>query len=341
MHTYHLTSVAAVCPVCAVQSGRLLWRATAAEAAQHFVLRERQPQRFEKLAAHIEALWGQPSCDVIRCDGCGFCYSHPYVAGDEAFYTLAYDRTGYPKWKWEFQTTYDALRAMQRDDLNLLEVGAGNGAFVSRVAADDIVPRQNIYCTEYSEYGRNQIGQLGIQCAAIDVRALDVNEFGRRFDVVCMFQVLEHLDRLDELFTQLRQITKDDGTVFLAVPNEHRVEFNELHGALLEMPPNHIGRWTQKSFEAIAARHGFELVEYQRERAKRAEVFRQFTDYRFLRQSQLSGSWANRAQGLKNRYLRVLAMQLVKAVSRLASLGFYFHDGLKEGGAQWVRLQKR
>ena len=33
----------------------------------------------------------------MQCSQCGFCFSYPYVAGDERFYSLAYVRSGYPK----------------------------------------------------------------------------------------------------------------------------------------------------------------------------------------------------------------------------------------------------
>ena len=43
-----------------------------------------------------------------------------------------------------------------------------------------------------------------------------------------MFQVLEHMDGLNELMNKLRSILDDDGVILVSVPNNKRIEFNEL-----------------------------------------------------------------------------------------------------------------
>ncbi|MBT4288198.1 MAG: hypothetical protein HOD92_12760 [Deltaproteobacteria bacterium] len=81
MQRYHMSRLAdpttSHCQVCNTEHAHSLWGVSSQQAAQHFVLQEKHPERFSKLVAHIEALWGQKSCDVVQCDGCGFCYSNP------------------------------------------------------------------------------------------------------------------------------------------------------------------------------------------------------------------------------------------------------------------------
>lgn len=148
------------CPICKSNIGKLLYTVNADEAAQHFVLKEVDFERNRALAKHIGFLWKQDTCDVVSCDGCGFIFSKPYVGGDADFYTLAYQRTGYPKWKWEYQQTLETITNIASKngqiDLRLLEIGAGDGAFVKRISPA-IVPKENILCLEYSEYGCKQI----------------------------------------------------------------------------------------------------------------------------------------------------------------------------------------
>lgn len=227
MQNYRAKITKAMCPICYNENGHILWSINSKQAAQHFVLQEKSPERFAKLASHIEHLWRKDTCDVVQCDVCEFVYSNPYVAGDERFYRLAYDRSGYPTWKWEFQQTYDVLRRSQAPNTKLLEVGAGDGAFVRKIA-EDIIPKENILCTEYSEYGRSQIEQFGVECLSEDIRELSNTEIDGSFDIVCMFQVLEHMDRLDVLFKKLSFLTREGGSLFIAVPNQRRIKFNEL-----------------------------------------------------------------------------------------------------------------
>ena len=57
---------------------------------------------------------------------------------------------------------------------------------------------------------------------------------------------MEHLDD-SLLINTLKEILTDNGEILIAVPNEKVIEFNENNGALLDMPPNHIGRWSKSS----------------------------------------------------------------------------------------------
>jgi 2-polyprenyl-3-methyl-5-hydroxy-6-metoxy-1,4-benzoquinol methylase len=194
----------------------------------------------------------------MQCSQRGFCFSYPYVAGDERFYSLAYVRSGYPKWKWEFQITYDLLRRNLRSNGKLIEIGAGNGAFISKIAKE-VLAKENIFCTEFSEYGRHQIENWGIKCVPKDIRELSGQEYEKCADVICLFQVLEHMDGLHVLFEKLNWLLKPGGSIFIAVPNQNMIEFNELNGALLDMPPNHVGRWKRRCFEIIGSRHNLTL----------------------------------------------------------------------------------
>ena len=45
-----------------------------------------------------------------------------------------------------------------------------------------------------------------------------------------------------------KNLLSKNGEILIAVPNEEIIKFNELNGALLDMPPNHIGRWSKKTF---------------------------------------------------------------------------------------------
>jgi len=126
------------------REGRNLWHVNSKQAAQHFVLSEKNPERFAKLVFNIDKLWGQSTCKVMQCSQCGFCFSYPYVAGDERFYSLAYVRSGYPKWKWEFQITYDVLRMNLPSNGKLIEIGAGDGAFINKIAKE-VLPKANIF----------------------------------------------------------------------------------------------------------------------------------------------------------------------------------------------------
>lgn len=327
------------CPVCCTNNAHRLWGASSKQAAQHFVLQEKHPERFLELVSHIESLWGQNTCEVVQCDKCGFCYSNPYIAGDERFYSLAYVGSGYPTWKWEFQLTYDVLNKCSRSDIKLLEIGAGDGAFVRRIA-EKILPKENIFCTEFSEYGRHQIEKFGVKCLSEDVRNLSKAELEESIDIICMFQVLEHMDRLEVLFQKLNWLMKRGGSLFIAVPNPSRIEFNELNGALLDMPPNHIGRWNKKCFEEIGKQNGFHIEDYKVEEPSFTSMAKRFINYRLLRKSQQSGSFENQILKIKNRHLLRIMQMIAKAVNSIKAIPTLIKMNSGLGDSQWIHLIK-
>lgn len=340
MKSYQFTPTQAKCPVCYGTSGHVLWSVTSEQATQHYVMKESDPRKFLKLAAHIRQLWQRDTCDIVQCDHCGFCHSHPYVAGDSKFYTLAYDRSHYPTWKWEHQLTYDALSNGSKN-FKLLELGAGDGAFVKQVAPN-LTSKENVLCTEYSDYGRTQIQNYGIECLPKDIREEEFVQFQGQFDAVCMFQVIEHMDRLDELFQRLNLITQPTASLFISVPNPNHVEFSELNGGLMDMPPNHIGRWNRVCFETIGDRWGWAVAGYEVEKTGFIPNATLFAKYRFWREGQKSGSFANRVSQINNPSLRKVMRVTGVGVYALTSLPVLAALNSPDLGlSQWIHLKKR
>jgi 2-polyprenyl-3-methyl-5-hydroxy-6-metoxy-1,4-benzoquinol methylase len=341
MKHYQLTPTTdTICPICDSKSAKILWSVDSSEAAQHYIFKEVDTQRFLKLVSHIENLWNQDSCDIVRCDDCGFCYSNPYIAGDGKFYALAYERSSYPAWKWEHQLTYDILVDEGLKDCKLLEIGAGDGAFVQRIVTNLTSPK-NIVCAEFSDYGREKLQQYGVECLSEDIREIKTETFKEYFDVVCMYQVIEHMDRLETLFKSLNWLTHAGANLFISVPNPKNVEFSELNGGLMDMPPNHIGRWNRECFEIIGKRWGWQVERFEIEQTDFISKAVLFYKYRFWREAQNSGSFANRICQIKSSHLYKLM--------RLAGVGFYTLKDLSSlsllrgkdlGLSQWVRMKK-
>jgi len=312
--------------------------ATSSQAAQHFVLREFDAARFSELASCIEGLWGGTSSAVVRCEVCGFCHSQPFIAGDARFYQLAFgDVGGYPASRWEFQLTRDVLAGRDHSRHSLLEIGAGAGAFI-RGIVDDIIPRRNITCTEYSAYGQNQLREMGVKCLSVDVRDMSDRDYADGFDFVCMFQVLEHMDRLDDLFEKLRSLMKKGGSLFVSVPNPRLIEFNELNGALLDMPPNHLGRWNRECFEAISERYGFSVEDHRIEEFDPVAMTAQFINYRFMQQAQQEGSLENRISTMRSQRLRGRMRRLGLAWTAATAKPALRRMTSEMGNSQWVKL---
>lgn len=329
---YRYSTYEKACPICSNKTNSLLYEVTAHEAAAHFMVTHSMPQgAVDVVENKITSLWSNDRAAVVQCKRCGFTFADPFIAGDQEFYNLL-PHAGVDSaenWKWEFQKTYKEIEkiAAAKKDATLLEIGASTGDFVKRIV--NIIPNKNIFCLEHSEIGVGSITKAGIEAYSWDFRDLKKQEeFSKRFDVVCLFQVLEHLDNIDETFSTINYVTRPAGHLFIGVPNEKKIVFNELNDALLDMPPNHIGRYNQKSFKLLSEKYGWTIGEIAVEPYSVLEVMKTVMYYRSLKSLQFptaKESWIHRIK----EYLQIKYMQL-QAILRHRELG----------ETRWVHLRK-
>jgi SAM-dependent methyltransferase len=277
------------CPACSSERSRTEFSVLAQEAAQHFVLRQGNPQRHDALARHIELLWGGKSCEIRTCKDCQFGFANPYVAGDSTFYNLAYERASYPVEKWEFSRTLEDLRAIRFVGQRVLEAGAGQGFFLDKIV-ESLVPRGGITALEYSDKALLTLRSKGYNALKTDIREVDILP---GFDAIFLFQVVEHMDNLANLFRRLAELLRFLGVAYIAVPNSARLKFNERNRSLLDMPPNHIGRWSLSAFDHLATANGLQVAASELEPFSASEFAKQDLGYAYLRQAQQAGTLAN------------------------------------------------
>lgn len=332
------------CPLCqAVRPTTQKFVVRQDEAAQHFVLAEGDSVRHHRLAMHIGSLWNASSCEVVECAECNLGFAWPFVAGDGEFYNLAYPHSDYPKAKWEFSMTVGALGKLGRHGGRALEIGSGFGYFLDQVSPI-FFERGDIVAVEYNDFASRRLRDHGYTVVQDDVRSAAFASYEKAFDRLFMFQVLEHMDKLDELAKRLRFLSREGADLFIAVPNPTRIEFNERHGSLLDMPPNHISRWSRKSLAAFGARAGFDIVDFQEEPMSWKSFVKQDLVYSYMRRSQRSGSLENRLRSrprTSTRHFQEAALAFFGSPTRLGAWTAAVTTKVSLGGSIWAHLRKQ
>ncbi|WP_395666467.1 class I SAM-dependent methyltransferase [Methylocella sp.] len=77
------------------------------------------------------------------------------------------------------------------------------------------------------------------------------------FDLVCAFQVIEHVARPAPFFARMAQAARPGGRVALSVPHAPSA-MTRLPNFLMNAPPHHLTWWTRDALEALCAREGLE-----------------------------------------------------------------------------------
>jgi SAM-dependent methyltransferase len=287
----------AECPVCYSERTQTLYSLSAQEAAQHHVLREGNPQRNHELSSHIGNLWGGRDCSVRQCKDCEFGFADPYVSGDATFYNLAYERLEYPRDKWEFERTVRELSSIKFRAERVLEVGAGFGFFLDKIV-DTYVPRSGITALEYSDEAIKTLRGKGYFVLQGDLRTANLVQ---SFDAIFLFQVVEHMDGLDSLFARLFQLLRDDGLMFIAVPNPKWITFLEQNDIWLDIPPNHIGRWLPAAFQILGVRHRLRLDRHEIEPFSLGAFIIADVVLSYWRRGEQAGTMQNWSRSLRSR----------------------------------------
>ena len=153
-----------------------------------------------------------------------------------------------------------------------------------------ITSKSLITAIEYSIFGKSKINKFGIKCLSIDIKEDKDKLPYKEYDFICLFQVLEHLDNIHKLANRLRDLLSKNGEILIAVPNDKIIKFNELNGALLDMPPNHIGRWSKNTFKKYCYLNNLTLLDHKVEPFSLKNFLLMFYSYRFLRKAQKENS---------------------------------------------------
>ncbi len=168
---------------------------------------------------------------VYYCGGCHHGFLVPELGLDAKTYYAETYRQEYSHKAQAAETNarelFDVYRHYQRDRLRLtepfmskttrlLEVGASSGQFLVNIkdliATAHAIELDKACCA----FMRNE---LGIRA---DSEFLRESVFAENlYDIVCSFQVMEHVPDPVAFLRELRQSTKKGGTIFVEVPNLH------------------------------------------------------------------------------------------------------------------------
>ncbi len=248
-----------ICPVCKSMSTTKVFSLNPGMAGS-LVIPDNPEQSF-LISKEIEALWQSNHCEFHRCNHCQFGFAWPFLAANEKIYSaLYYKDFSYLENKWEFDRAIEIIRNLDLSSgWKLLELGAGNGSFLDKVAKITS-EKSHIYSTEYASSGVDEIQRKGYACSNKSISDL-LKENLPDFDIICMFQVLEHMDDLDLVFQSLGQLGHQDSHVIIAVPNGALRNFYDKLGVHLDVPPIHTGRFTPETFQFLGSKHGWNVME--------------------------------------------------------------------------------
>lgn len=201
--------------------------------------------------------------EVWKCKESGYRFYAPdTVFGDALFYEELQAIKGgdyYPENKWEYDQALKYVTA----DAQLLEIGCGVGYFLEKA----INKKASVCGLELNaqavEACKNK--NLNVSLETLDEHSTSNQGF---YDIVCAFQVLEHITDIGRFINQCLYVLKPGGLFIFAVPNSNPYIFKYDKYHTLNLPPHHAGLWNNEVVQRLTAFFPIEIIQIGHEPLK-------------------------------------------------------------------------
>jgi len=209
--------------------------------------------------------WGK--YEIRECPQCQLIFSWPMIPGDLEFYQKypVYDNPN-------IQVSKNAYLAIAKKKFNrrllqmvppqgkMLDIGCGNGAWV-KVAMEAGIDAWGIDMNEQSiNFGRKvyMLDDTRLLIGRVEDLYQDHKLTSQLFDLITLFEVIEHVADPSALIRTLTPFLKPGGFLALSCPNEARIQWGGRIFA--DYPPHHLTRWKPQTMIKFMERHGFTPV---------------------------------------------------------------------------------
>jgi ubiquinone/menaquinone biosynthesis C-methylase UbiE len=208
---------------------------------------------------------------ILRCGSCGYVYADMSLTDEELFQlyneqffsgaefiNYSADERFFRK---NFRLRFQELKRLidPKRHQNLLEIGSAYGFFLDE-ARDEFASVQGIDITDAGVLHARE--QLGLDVVQADFLSYDYGD--RKFDVVCLWDTIEHLRAPHLYLEKISQLTQSGA--LLAITTADIETFNaRLRGRRWRMihPPTHLHYFSSASLTRLLQRYGF-AVAYNR-----------------------------------------------------------------------------
>lgn len=204
---------------------------------------------------------------ITKCLGCGFLITSPrpdansigkyyqsekYISHSGSRKTII-DRVYFLAQRLTLRWKYNLIRSYKSKG-EILDYGCGTGAFLNFLQKR----KWEITGVEPSKNART-IAESFLQ-KKVDHSLDAIVE--KKFDVITLWHVLEHIHDLENSIQKMKELLKEDGIIFIAVPNYESADAQKYkeHWAAYDVP-RHLWHFSKTTIEKLLVKHKLKLRE--------------------------------------------------------------------------------
>ncbi len=238
--------------------------------------------------------------ELRKCCDCDLRFYYPLITGDEFFYNALQKSDWY---YMDDKEEYVYAKQFVRETDKVLEVGSGKGAFAKYLLTKDYTG------LEFSREAKKIAAQYGVK-----IENESIEEHSKKYpgyyDVVCSFQVLEHVSDPYSFLNSQKISLKKDGLLIAAVPSEDSY-LRYVQDSILNMPPHHVTRWSDVALKGIAKLLDLQIIDIYHEKVQdiHLELYRKT----------LVAFWMKSKFDIKHKELSTVKDRFINRIARFLS----------------------
>lgn len=182
---------------------------------------------------------------LYECVKTAYRFYYPFnIIGDADFYkSLSLNRKNYYSDRWEHNKALSFIKPTDK----VLEIGSGFGLFLEKLHSKGIGYKG----LEINPHAISECQRKGLNVINSYVEEEAKQNHGK-YDVVCCFQVLEHISDVRSFIESCVNLLNNNGKLIIGVPNNNPYLHVSDKYHTLNLPPHHAGLWNKKSLMTLA-----------------------------------------------------------------------------------------
>lgn len=234
-----------ICPLCDSEDNLLIETLKVSDLAWLFrFLRESVDDEFGSY----------DSVSFYTCNSCKLKFFNPAPMGSAKIYDIL---QGFDWYYHESKDEFDLAVKYITDDASVLDIGSGSGRFSKSL-------KNNSYTgLDLSEKASVTAKADGINVLNEKIEIHSVNN-KNKYDVVSAFQVMENVIDLKSFITSSLSCLKTEGLFIISLPSDDSF-ISSVRNGVMNLPPLHVTRWPDKTFEVLASKYNLELLTLEHE----------------------------------------------------------------------------
>jgi SAM-dependent methyltransferase len=207
------------------------------------------------------------------CKNCGLAYQNPRWSKESIlkFYQESYDKyyrptflkqdlslEEYELYKWGFNPLLNRIAPFlnKKEGLNILDIGSGEGTNLKYLGHK--LPNSDLFAIEPSHDALSSLTEKKITVLSNDVDSDWHLSANKKFDIVTLRHVFEHLQFPNEFLKKVKTVLKDNGLLYIAVPDTYNVGTLVFSRDFSRIVHNYY--FTKKSLTNIIHKNGLKVL---------------------------------------------------------------------------------